>query len=224
MSQSVGKPIEGGRYAIILGDGSIREASNENNPDAVKREYETKDGGKKVKWEIPYSSLVGKIKNVYFRDSDFGEQLKLTVEGPEGDRITLSTSADSNFASDIMKKLPNVDFEKTYVILPWSLTDERGKERRGVSFKHGEEKVENYFYDGTKNVNGFPEPEGDTTVFTKDDWKIYFLKVKSFLTNHTKENICPKFEQDAKKVLKEGQTTPGVDYPAEDINPDDIPF
>jgi L-fuconolactonase len=49
------------------------------------------------------------------------------------------------------------------------------------------------------SVNNFliwyPDPEGNTEDYSKDDWEIYFLSARKFLINHTKIHICPKFQE-----------------------------
>jgi len=213
-----------GRYLSIFSDGTLREKVDKNHPDAEEREYELKDGTKGSKWEVVYKSLIGKITSVWFREGDYGQQMFVEFTGKEDDQLTVAIPTQSNFATDFMKKLPNMDFEKTYFFLPYSfIPEDSDKQRRGVSLKHGDVKVESYFYDADKkeSKNDFPDPEGDKSEYSKDDWKIYFMKVKKFLVDYTEKNICPKFPERASEAK-------GVEhYPTaeeEGIKPEDIPF
>ena len=45
------------------------------------------------------------------------------------------------------------------------------------------------------NINGFPNPEGDTEDYSKDDWKMYFLTCRKFLITYTKEHMFAAVKQ-----------------------------
>jgi hypothetical protein len=101
---------------------------------------------------------------------------------------------------------------------------------RDGKFTH---KLDSYFHakDGAGKTivkNGFPQPEGDTRDYTQDDWKVFYLQVRRFLVNYTKEHVCPRFTEAPKPQQEReepGEETPsGIGYPVDDINPDDIPF
>jgi hypothetical protein len=69
-----------------------------------------------------------------------------------------------------------------------------------------------HFQDGVgkwKAKNGFPLPDGDTREYTSDDWQLYFAKVRRFLVEFVKTEICPKFES---WQAAEGKST-GIEYP-----------
>jgi hypothetical protein len=61
-------------------------------------------------------------------------------------------------------------------------------------------KVESFFgsYDEKAkkfiSKNGLPTPQGNVIEYVSDDWKIYFLQVKRFLVDYTKENITARFQ------------------------------
>lgn len=199
--------------SILSSDGSLRLTVPDGTEGAIKREYKvtdeaTKEEVTKTKNEIVFKALSGKVTNVSFADTKFGTLLQVTVTDEEGD-LTISTNASNNFGIDFMKKLPAMDFSKDYRIAPFSFEGEKGKTIRGVSISEGLEqdkeapKVTNFFYDGKKDINGFPSPKGDTTKYTKNKWKAYFGEVEDFLIDYTKENILPKFAEKAEK--KEGK-------------------
>ena len=56
-------------YASILADGKIHITVPEGTPEASLRTYETSDGKSGSKWELVYTSIIGKITKVGFRDS-----------------------------------------------------------------------------------------------------------------------------------------------------------
>ena len=207
-------------FASILSDGFFHIPSEEGTVDesgqeAFLREYEVDNEGEKVKKsksELKYDTLEGMIEGVYFRDSDFGTQVHIVIDG-----IDLSLGAGSNFGSDLMKKLPNIDYSQSVKMAGYSFKDAKsGKERRGISIVQGVDeenkgiKIQNFFYDPAteKELHDFPTPEGDTEKFDKDDWKIYFLSVKKFLVGYITENHlmvseASKEEADAEKKANE---------------------
>lgn len=213
---------------ILGSDGTLRLVVPEGTEDAVYREYEYKDsktGETKTgaKWELILKSLSGKIVNLQTHDGDYGTNLMLTL-AYEGGKDTISIGVATPFGEDFMKKLPNIDFEQYIDFAPYSFTDDKGKARRGVSIKQGETKIQNFFYkpgeNGAQgeNINGYPNPEGDTSKYTKDDWKIYFMVARKFLMKYTDEHFLPKFAhlKTQAKVVVDGapvEEVTGVDYP-----------
>jgi len=191
--------------SILASDGTFRLSVPEGTPGEVKREWEV-DGKKGTKNEIVYKSLTGKISGVSFVTADFGKLLQVTLLDEEGE-LTISTSASNNFATDLMKKLPSLDLSQEYKFKPYSFEDDKGKTLKGVSITLGEEKMKNFFYDGTENTNGFPSPKDGGKGFTKNKWKAYFGEVEDFLIEYTEKN----FQNIEKPVANE-------------VNPEDVPF
>lgn len=205
------------RYISIKADGKFHETVSKDTDGAILREYETSDGAKGEKWELVYSKLEGMITNIQFQEGDYGENMQITFRFEDESEVTLSQGVATNFGEDLMKKLPSIDFKDKVGLSPYSFEDERGKLIRGVGVYQTSDKVANFFWNGTDTLNGFPTPEGDTKNYDKDDWKIHFLKARKFLVSYTKENIVSKF---AGAVETSGK----VEYPENDIKPEDIPF
>ena len=182
-------------YANIIADGSIRIQTDKNDPEAVLREYEV-DGVKGEKYELKYSSLAGLIKKIVFQDGKFGVQLQVTSQDDE--EYVLSMPVGSNFASGLLKKLPNVDLNVEVKVKPYAFTDkETGKAKKGITVYQGddgENKVDSFFFDGKKTTNGFPElpAKKEYSEWTSDDWKVYFIGVTKFLRQYTEENVISK--------------------------------
>lgn len=188
-------------YASILADGKIHITVPEGTPEASLRTYETSDGKSGSKWELVYTSIIGKITKVGFRDGEYGSQLLVTLEDGKDKPVTLALATSSNFGEDMMKKLKNVDIERAVKIVPFTFTDDNGKTKKGVTiWQHNKktgknEKVKNYYYDEEKkkNINGYPEPKpknGKTVKdFTKDQWKLYFGEVREFLVDEITEHF-----------------------------------
>lgn len=195
------------KFLSILSDGTIRLSVPEGTEGAVRREYETSDGKTGVKHELVYTELSGMLTDVKFFEGDFGKLIQLTIEDVGEDPVVLSIGTASNFGEDLMKKLPGVDIEKPIVISPYSFEDEKGKKRKGVTLSQDGNKIENYYYDkeGKKNINGYPELK-ITKKMSKDDWKMYFLKVRMFLIDEVSKKFgleaqAPSDEIDAEKVF-----------------------
>lgn len=189
--------IEQKPFVKILADGSFRLEVPEGTEGSQKRDYEV-DGVKGTKNEIVYNNITGTITNVDIVDTKFGDLIQVTVTDEEGDLI-ISTSTSGNFGSDIMKKLPGMDFSKMYKFTPYSFIPE-GKDNplKGVSIMNDmEEKITSFFWDSKKEeaVNGIPVPEKDKS-YTKNQWKSYFGQVEDFLIDYTKTNIVSKFNKD----------------------------
>ena len=207
----------GGRFISILSDGRFHETVNKSTEGAMLREYELKDGTKGEKWELAYAKLEGKIKNIQFRDGDYGEQVLITFTDGEKD-ITVAQGVSTNFGEDILKKLPSLKLEKEMTVAPYAFTDDTNKERRGVTFYQDGEKVPSFFWDGEKSCNGYPTPDGDIKEYKSDDWKLFYLQARKFLTGYIKTNLLPQFEGVEEKKIEYPEN------PADEIDPADVAF
>jgi len=191
------KKHDDNKYINILGsDGTLRLVVPEGTEGCEKREYELKDGTKGVKYELVFDSIDGKITDIEFYEGKFGKNILLTVTDSDGE-LTLSANVAQPFGEDIMKKLPNINLEKEVVLAPYSFTDDKGKSRKGMTITQNGNKITNFFYDfeAKTNINGYPDPKpkkGDKP-YTTDDWKVYFIEARNFLTDYVEENILPKF-------------------------------
>lgn len=184
---------------ILGSDGTLRLVVPEGTEGAQFREYETSDGKKGSKWELIFKSLSGKISNLYIHEGDYGANLMVTL-AYDGGEDTISIGTGTPFGEDFMKKLPNINLDEYVEIQPYSFEDDKGKIKRGISIKQGDRKIQNFFYKPSdveggrgENINGYPNPTGDTSNYTKDDWKIYFMQARRFLVKYTEENFLPKF-------------------------------
>jgi len=221
-----------GQYYQVI-DGTFRIKVPENYPGAVVREYETKDGGKGIKHERIVNALFGRIEDISFYDGDYGKNLVIRLDEDEESHLPpiISLSVATNYGEDMLKKLPNINLKEEVRLRPFAFTPEDSeKERRGIEVTHRDDegkftkKVANFFYDSTnkKALNGYPVPEGEVSEFTNEDWKIFYLQARKFLVKYAETNILPKFGGSASKLSK--APTDSSNYPAEEINVDDIPF
>lgn len=209
-------PTKTGRYITIKSDGKFHETVNKETEGAILREYKLKDGTEGSKWELLYDKIEhSMIKDIAFQDSDFGENLQITLTDGENE-VILSENVGTNFGTDLLKKLPGIMLEQEVGLSPYSFLGNNGKDVRGVNVWQKSDKVTSFFWDGEKNLHGFPTPPKAREEMSKTDWQIYFLTVQNFLVNYTKEHIVPKFA---------GKTeAPAIEYPENEINPEDVAF
>lgn len=188
-------------FITILADGKFHQTVPEGTPNAITREYEDKEGVKQTKTELVHDSITGKITGIAFEDGEYGKSIQLTIDN-EG---IISAGTASNFGEDLMKKLPSVDFSKEVKLAPYAFEAD-GKSKKGVTVYQDDVKLESFYWDSVakKAVNSLPEPEGDTSKFDSDDWKMHFMKVRKFLVEQTGKLAADKFFEPANEV--EAQT------------------
>ena len=226
------------QYLSIV-QGSLRQSVPEGTPEAVRREWEA-GGDKGVKHEIVFKAITGLITDVNFFDGESNGRkftnLNIVLdENESGKKPVISVGVGTRYASDILKKLPNVDFAQEVRIRPFAFTPEgeektvTGVEITQLSGRSGDftQKVDSFFH--AKNgvgktivKNGFPVPQGDTHDYTSDDWQLFYAQVRRFLVTYTKEHVSPKLAPKGPATHADTATR-GIEYPAE-INPEDIPF
>ena len=191
-------------FASILSDGKFHVTVPEGTEGAILREYESSEGEKGEKYELLYDTLSGVLEGIYFRDSEYGNQLHICLGG-----VDLSLNANSNFASDFMKKLPNINVDEHVDIGGYAFADSKTKKtKRGIVVKQGDDKIANFFYDADKDkeLHDFPTPEKDNDDMDTDDWKIHFIKVTKFLVAYTTKNHLidtPEAHKDAEEGKEE---------------------
>ena len=215
--------IERQNYVSILSsDATFRVVVPDGTEGSIKREYETSDGKKGTKTELVFNKLTGKITNIGFYDGDFGKQLQLTITDDKGD-LTLSVNTAQNYGEDIMKKIPNINLDKEVVLVPYSFEDDKGKIRKGVTITQDGKKIESFFYDkvAKKNVNGYPDPEGDRKDYDKDSWRVYFIQARKFLVGYTEKHFPAKEHKTINKTTDISDIYPTEE---ESIKAENIPW
>ena len=186
--------VERKNYVSILGsDATLRIVVPVGTPDSVTRPYELKDGTKGSKNELVFNKITGMITGIGFQDGNYGKMIQIEITD-KGEPLTLSIDTAQNFGEDFMKKLPSIDLTKVVTITPYSFEDEKGKTRKGLTITQKDKKIPSFFYDADnkKNINGYPDPTGDTKTYSKDLWKIYFMQARMFLVKYVEDNILPK--------------------------------
>ena len=184
------KTSGGKTFATIVG-GKIRVKVEEGTEGAERREYKTPAGVEGVKHELVYDRLSGVIKNISISEKEWGKMIDISIDG-----VNLSLNVDTKYAQSIMERLPAIKIDQELQIVPYDFEPE-GKKRTGVNIYQGE-KINSYYRDGKKALNGFPTPDNNGEGFDKDDWKIFFTQVKKFLVTETEKFIeknIPEIDQ-----------------------------
>ena len=188
-------------YSVI--GGSFRVQVSADHPEAVRRDWTSADGSKSgTKYERIIKSLVGHIEDIQFRDGEYGMQIMVALDpNADGWKPVIALPTGSREAEDLMRKLPGVDFTKEVKLRPFNFEGNDG-EVRGMEILQSDGtdftiKVKNFFRDAEKkeNINGFPNPEGDTSSYSKDDWKLYFLQARKFLVSYTRDKVSAAVAQ-----------------------------
>lgn len=214
-------------FISVLADGKFHQTVPEGTVNSIKREYEDKQGGKHSKVELVFDEASGYISKLSFNENEFGKSLNVEIDG-DG---TISLNVESNFADDFMKKLPNVDLSQPVTLAPYAFEDDNKRNRRGITIYQGGRKIESAFWDSEKKVvkGDIPQAEGDTKEYDKDDWKMHFMRVRKFLVSNT-ERIAGNMGTFIKPTTASRPAKPAntsldnIEYPEEEINPEDIPF
>lgn len=176
-------------YFSVLADGQFHQSVTEGTEGAERREYETSDGTKGVKYELKAESITGVLGAVSVFSGNYGKNILIQFKKLEKDDedVVISLSANNSFGEDFLKKLPNIDVEKEVTLSPYAFEDEKGKNRKGISIVQEDKKIASFYSKENKKtkkwdvINGYPEPEGDTKKFDADDWKSFFSDARKFM-------------------------------------------
>jgi hypothetical protein len=186
----------------------FRKTVPEGTPGAKLRKYETSDGKTGEKWELWYKEVGGTITNVHFFEGDYGKNLIITLDAGLDEPVELSLGVATRYGEDVLKKLPNIDFNKQVILTPYGFEPE-GKIRQGVSIVQRDcgwkdDKVTGAFYDPEKKKNllGMPE-SGD--IDDNEDLKIYFMQARKHMIQYAEKEILPQFEGVTAEVVAEDE-------------------
>ncbi len=184
-------------------------------------------------FERKVSSLAGRIENIAIEASDFGKQLKITLDtNASGSNPVFSFGIESKDGRDILKKLPAIDFEQEVCFTPYRFTPEgETQEKSGVTVAQPNEdgeftkKIGNHFFDPIKKafIHDFPTINWDDA--TESAQKIYKIQRDEFLLDYTTKHILPRFGEGApaNESNSISYNSAQKDFDADDLK-DSIPF
>lgn len=214
--------IDSKRRYMHISYGKFKEKAFENAPGAEARE--NKDG--KVVWEYNFDYIEGKITGIYYKeDEKFGNSFEVVIDDSK-EKFQISFKEGDSFFNDFFSKLPNINLKEWVKLAPYSFEDKNtGKLKKGITVWQNDSKVENYFVKYNQDqktytyLHGFPEPE---KKMDKEEWKIYFIRVRKFLRNYTQEKIIPNVDWEVVKEIAD-EIEKNYDNPLTEDNPD-LPF
>lgn len=216
-------------YLRIHSDGTIREKTDKDDPKAKARDWSLpadKDGNIQsgTTYERIYSGVKGNIKNIYVADTKFGTtQLNIVVEGSR--QVVLTVAMNSGFADSLLESLPNINMDQEVAFEPVAYVNTKGRSVRFVKITQNGQDVPSFYqkYDTvakkSERLNGYPEPTGNTSTYTKEHWKLYFQQAKLFVLDDLKARGIIGERTDANPESK--STTEAVTGV---IELDEIPF
>ena len=201
------------RIYLSVGFGRLRKKAEKGDVGAIERT--SKDGTKL--YAVEYKYVTGNLENVLFRDDEkYGKSWILQMK--DGDEhYGIQFSENSRYASDLLKRIPNMHRNQQYTIMPYDFEAD-GKRKVGLSIKNmAGEKVESYYEKFTKTpeggtweyLYGFPAfPKGEKN---KDRIKIYFMELMIFLRERALKHIGENFKKELEPEIQHD-------------NPDDLPW
>lgn len=214
---------------LRISAGKIRMPSDESDPQAEER-YTEIDG--KYHYERVFNSCTGYLRKVAINThEEFGTSYSLELYDPdEMKTFSLSMGEKSRYFQSLCQHFPNFDFSLPLTVKPYQFKSD-GKNRIGISFKHGDEKVENYYREVVDESTDPPTVEACNGLeqFTfsddKDENQIELLRMMKFLKGELKKGLI-ELEQFVEDNPLPGKTTkpaPSADEPEEDDQVEEKP-
>lgn len=163
-------------YLSIV-QGNFHQKVDELTENAVKRDYELKDGTKGTKWELVFQHWYGVIRNLSIKDGKFGETLEV-----EFDDAIVVIGVQTRYFSDFVKRLRSANINQEVILHPYDFEMD-GRKLKGISIEQGGEKVKNYYWNEVDKtvINGFPQTNKPFKSLTKREQTAYFLAIEEFL-------------------------------------------
>jgi hypothetical protein len=185
------------RNYLTIGYGRIRKKCGSSDPKAIERK--TKKGD--TIYAIEYNFIDGTLENIIFKDDpEYGKSWTLQITDGEV-HYAVQIPEASRYATDLLKKVPNLHKGLIYKFTPYDFEDLNAKKRRiGLSIKTpNDKKIDSYYQKFTEkdgkniceNLHGFPEFKGNSK--DSDELKIYFMQVIKFLRTKALEYISTEF-------------------------------
>ncbi len=212
---------------IVQGNFVVKAEEGEKG--ARLRKWKTPNGDEGQTWENVFVEWSGKIERVEVKENDYGEICVIEL-----DDAIITLNINSRYFTDFACKIQSADLSKIVTFHPYDFEVD-GKKKSGISMSQDGVKLTNYFYDGEKNINGFPEPDPKKKS-QRSYWKIYFVEVSDFLIESIKNLNIRKSEKEQKnnsvniEELEKDFPTEGLptgEAPAlssKDEIPTDLPF
>ena len=169
-------------------------------------------------WEISFPDATGTIIDMRIEDSDYGEQLKLTLKDAADKYVGINIPVKSNYFDAFCGKLQNADLKKQLMLVPFSFEDKMKANKivSGMNVIQGGKKLD-YYYSKT-NPRNKPLPPKAQDQMSKEDWIEYFGVVREFFKGVIKDiNIVKPTAETNEPVSQENNSANATEV-------DDLPF
>ena len=192
---------------IVGGKFTVRLKDDDQNPDAFERVLEKGPNvGKTVK-ELRYDSLSGTIVGGEVHETEYGQDLHLSIED-EGEKFILSLPVGNQYFQQVVKRMPNIDPSKPVVFV---LGYDKERQRNFIFIRQDGASVKMAFT--KENPNGMPNAE-KKVVCGKD--KLDFEAQDNFLYGVAVDFLCavefPEGAQDEPDREQEEGDDDGVPF------------
>lgn len=180
-------------YVNVIG-GKFRIRAEKNAQGSLKRIVTDREG-KPIgeKWEYVYDELVCFIKDISAYDGKFGRETHVICDTHAGE-VKLQLSQGSKYASDFLKRVPNVDFSKKVVLSPFDFDNDKGNKVQGILIYQDGKKILSYYKDEDgNNINGIPTlsaEQYEEKKGSKTFWKYWFGEEYEFLLKEATKLNC----------------------------------
>jgi hypothetical protein len=165
-------------------------------------------------YERYHDSFTGTLLDVKVKDGKYGKQWVFSFKDQE-DVYNLQLNYLSKLARNIIKMLPNADLSIPMKLSPKMVVDAKGMKEQSIFINQNGVALKHYF---TKdNPRGMPSGK-EVMVNGAMVWDN--TETMLFLKDMVMKNIKPKLEGTNYQPV---DNTP-IEYPADVVNPDDIPF
>jgi hypothetical protein len=163
------------------------------------------------------------------------EQIVVDLVSPVPGKVDrIQMTSDSSWGNDLARKIVNADLTKPLTIKPFSFVPEDSDKRiEGFSIQQNGEKLQDKYKEkdkkgNVKNINGVEifDDLSDQAKATENAklrskaWQTYYASVNVFLIEKMMEFV----NQSNFTPVTEAKTEDTIEYPDDEINPDDIPF
>lgn len=211
----------------------FRIRTEKSTDGALKRMYTTKSGEEKEVYELRFADINScfiagvEKRKVTFKNGNSIEilEVKFQPENPIEPPLKLQLNVQGGLASDFLKKLPGVNFNKLVTLEFWNFVPEgKTKAKKGFTVKQDGEKIVNQFYnpDTQENLHGYPEvneAQSEATGY----WKFYYSQVFDFLYDYYLNVVKAKVDGVTKASAPIQTEVPDYEEMASEDNNEEIP-
>lgn len=164
---------------------------DDDNGDDIRYSEDKQSGVITPKRGFWYDFIEGAVTNIKVDEQNkYGARLEITIVDGE-DSYLLCAGLGSAYGRSLAERVPHIKIGDFVKFQPYSfIPTGEDKVRKGVSVKinKAEEGVKSYFFDGEKNLHGYPEFPADFHNLTAVKKQMFGLQqvefLSAFINNH----------------------------------------